>query len=236
MRLDFANERVLAVVAHPDDAELLCAGTLARAHSEGAEIGICVLCQGDKGQPATAVNDLAGVRGDEMRAAAVVLSAELFCGGVPDSLLADDEQTRRLLIEVLREFRPTLLLAHAPEDYHTDHRAASALSEACSWLCASRGQPVEGAPLESPPEVWWMDTVGMHQFTPGFYVDVSPFAELKLQMLACHDSQMARASDTGFAPLQDLMESQMRARGQQAGVASAEAFRVHHAFKRTRAW
>jgi N-acetylglucosamine malate deacetylase 1 len=236
MRLDFSHERVLAVVAHPDDAELLCAGTLARARSEGAAIGICVLCQGDKGQPATAISELASVRGDEMRAAAAVLSAELFCGGVPDSTLADDEQTRQLLIEVLREFRPTLLLAHAPEDYHTDHRAASALAETCSWLCASRGQPVEGEPLEQPPEVWWMDTVGMHQFAPGFYVDVGPFAELKEQMLACHHSQVVRAGDADFAPLQELLQSQMRARGQQAGVSAAESFRAHHSFKRTRAW
>ena len=54
MKLNFQNERVLAVVAHPDDAELLCAGTLARARNDGAEIGICVLCRGDKGQPAKA--------------------------------------------------------------------------------------------------------------------------------------------------------------------------------------
>ena len=45
MRLDFAGERVMAVVAHPDDAELLCAGTLARARSEGAAIAICVMCR-----------------------------------------------------------------------------------------------------------------------------------------------------------------------------------------------
>ena len=51
MKLSFKGERVLAVVAHPDDAELLAAGTLARAHRDGAAIGVCVLCQGDKGQP-----------------------------------------------------------------------------------------------------------------------------------------------------------------------------------------
>lgn len=236
MRLKFADERVLAVVAHPDDAELLCAGTLARAHHEEAQIGICVLCQGDKGQPSTAIADLAGTREGEMRAAAAVLSAELFCGGVPDSTLEDDVPTRHLLIHVLREFRPTLLLAHAPEDYHTDHRVASSLSETCSWLCASRGQPVEGDPLDAPPELWWMDTVGMHQFMPGFYVDISPFAELKQKMLACHQSQVARADEAGFAALPDLMDIQMRARGCQAGVLCAEAFRVHHSFKRTRAW
>ena len=48
MRLNFSNERVLAVVAHPDDAELLCAGTLALAKADGAPIGIC--CPGQRRQ------------------------------------------------------------------------------------------------------------------------------------------------------------------------------------------
>ncbi len=51
MRLTWQDERVLAVMAHPDDADLMCAGTLERAHMEGAEIAIVYLCMGDKGQP-----------------------------------------------------------------------------------------------------------------------------------------------------------------------------------------
>src|SRR6266704_1525308 len=62
MKLNFENERVLAVVAHPDDAELLCAGTLARAKADGAAIASCVMCRGDKGQPVKAVANLAEVR------------------------------------------------------------------------------------------------------------------------------------------------------------------------------
>lgn len=236
MRLDFSAERILAIVAHPDDAELLCAGTLARARSEGAAIAVCVLCQGDKGQPRDAIDELATLRSEEMRAAAELLQAELYCGGVPDSMLADDAETRKLVIEVLRRFRPSLLLAHAPEDYHTDHRAASALAETCSWLCASRGQAAEGLPLEQPPEVWWMDTVGMQQFAPDLYVDISPFASLKQQMLSCHRSQISRSGDADFAPLSEVLHHQMHARGLQSGVDAAEAYRVHHSFKRTRAW
>src|SRR6185369_17945810 len=69
MHLSFAGDRMLAVVAHPDDAELLCAGTLARARADGAAIGVCVLCQGDKGQPAEPIVNLAAVRLQEMTAA-----------------------------------------------------------------------------------------------------------------------------------------------------------------------
>ena len=87
MRLDFANARLLAVVAHPDDAELLCAGTLARARQGGATIGICILCQGDKGQPATAIDNLAVVRGEEAAAAARLLGADLLLAQIPDGEL-----------------------------------------------------------------------------------------------------------------------------------------------------
>lgn len=236
MRLDFARQRVLAVVAHPDDAELLCAGTLARAKSDGAAIGVCVLCQGDRGQPPTPIADLAGVRRREMQAAARRLGAELLLGEQADGTLMDDAAAREHVVELLRRFAPTLLLAHAPDDYHADHRAASALCEAASWMCASRGLVTTSPPLERPPEVWWMDTLGMHSFEPGFYVDVSAQADLKEQLLACHVSQLQRAGDAAFVPLLDQLRAQMHARGRQSGVIAAEAFRVHHAFGRSRAW
>src|SRR5262245_4037441 len=104
MRLDFSDESVLAVVAHPDDAELLCPGTLARAKRDGATIGICVLCQGDKGQPATPIDNLADVRRHEMTAAAQLLGADLLLGKVPDGELSDIPQHRRTLIALYRRF------------------------------------------------------------------------------------------------------------------------------------
>ena len=75
VQLSFADERVLAVMAHPDDAELLCAGTLARARADGAAIGLCVLCRGDKGQPVTPVAELARQRRQETTEAAELLEA-----------------------------------------------------------------------------------------------------------------------------------------------------------------
>ncbi len=236
MKLNFANERVLAVLAHPDDAELLCAGALARARADGAAIGLAVLCNGAGGQPHKPIRNLVAVRRREVAAAARLLAADLFCLNVPDGTLADDHPTRLRLTEVLRRFRPSLVLAHAPADYHPDHRAAGALAEAASWFCASRGQRTKTTPLAAAPALWWMDTVNMSGFAPEFYVDISKFLALKERMLACHRSQVARGQDSSFAPLAELMRLQARARGAQAGVAAAEAFGAHHAFKRERAW
>ncbi len=235
-QLDFAEDRVLAVVAHPDDAELLCAGTLARARSGGAAIAICVLCRGDKGQPVRAIRDLSKVRHKEATAAAKLLGAELFWLNVPDGELADAPALRRRLVAVYRRFRTTLVLAHCLEDYHPDHRAAGKLAEAATWFSASRGHKTRSASLETPPALWWMDALDMHGFQPDIYVDITAHTGLKQQMLACHQSQLARAGDPGFAPLAAVVERQAAVRGAQAGVAAAEAFALHNTFRRARAW
>lgn len=236
MKLNFKGDRVMAVVAHPDDAELLCAGTLARAKQDDAAIAICVLCRGDKGQPSQKISNLAAVRRKEMQSSAKLLEAELFLGEQSDGELYDMPAMRLKLVEIYRQFKPTLILAHAPEDYHPDHRAASALAEAASWFCASHGHGTRSPAIASPPALWWMDTIGMQQFTPAFFIDVKSFVGLKAQMLACHQSQLSRGKDADFSPLAEVMRLQFRTRGMQAGVEAAEAFRAHSVFKRARAW
>jgi LmbE family N-acetylglucosaminyl deacetylase len=236
LNLTFTEERVLAVVAHPDDAELLCAGTLARAHADGADIGLCTMCRGEKGGVGNQAVDLAATRKWEVTEAAKLLGAATFFAGIGDGELADTADQRRKLIKIYRQFRPTLVLAHAPGDYHADHRAASALAEAASWFACSPGHRTRQRPLAQPPAVWWMDTVNMVGFEPGFYINVTDYLRLKQQMLACHESQLKRGRDSDFEPLEQLMLRQTAARGGQAGVAAAEAFRMHAAWKRIRAW
>ncbi|NLS93537.1 MAG: LmbE family protein [Planctomycetaceae bacterium] len=241
MKLDFTAERVLAVVAHPDDVELLCAGTLARARADGASVAMCTMCRGNRGLAAgESANErsfgVSEVRQAEFAAAAELLGAEVFAGGIGDGELEDAPDQRRVLISILRRFRPTLVLAHAPNDYHADHRAASQLADAASWFACSAGHVTGEPPLQRPPAVWLMDTVDMHGFTPGFYIDVTEYVPLKRDMLACHKSQLERAGDSDFAPLEELMFRQARVRGAQAGVDAAEAFRIHAAWKRVYAW
>jgi LmbE family N-acetylglucosaminyl deacetylase len=234
--ISFKGDRVLAVVAHPDDAELLCAGTLARARADGAEVSICVLCQGDKGQPSPPIKNLAAKRRQEMVDSGKLLSAKIFFGEVPDGTLTDSVPARLALVEIFRQFKPTLVLAHSVTDYHADHRAASAVTEAVSWFCASRGHKTKSAPLDGPPALWFMDTVNMTSFDPTIYVDVAAFLPLKQRMLQCHKTQLARGKDGDFSPLSELMRLQALARGAQSGVVAAEAFRSHTTFKRARAW
>jgi LmbE family N-acetylglucosaminyl deacetylase len=150
--------------------------------------------------------------------------------------LMDTPASRSRLVEIYRRFEPTLVLAHAPEDYHPDHRAASTLAEAASWFCASRGHRGRSLAMQAPPALWWMDTLDMSGFEPGFYIDISEFVGLKMKLLACHQSQLIRGKDADFSSLAEMMRLQFRARGMQSGVEAAEAFRTHNAFKRGRAW
>src|SRR5947199_10795951 len=101
MRLDFSADRVLAVVAHPDDAELLCAGTLARARADGAAVGVCVLCKGDKGQPTPPIDSLGAVRRAETNEAAALLGAELLFGEFADAELFDGLDARLRVVALL---------------------------------------------------------------------------------------------------------------------------------------
>jgi LmbE family N-acetylglucosaminyl deacetylase len=112
----------------------------------------------------------------------------------------------------------------------------SALAEAASWMSASKGQKTASLALDAAPAIWWLDTVNMLGFAPEWYVDISDRLELKRRMIRCHRSQVARGVSDDFAPLEALMVAQSKARGEQAGVAAAEAFRSHQAWKRTRAW
>lgn len=238
MKLTFNDERVLAVMAHPDDAELLCAGTLARARADGAAVAVCVMCRGDKGVAADGVtgSELADVRKREAAEAAKLLGATLYWFEASDGELFDSPENRRKLVEVYRQFRPTLVITHCPEDYHPDHRATYVTAEAATWFAASRGHVTASRAVDASPGLWLADAVNMAGFAPGFYVDVTRHIELKRNMLACHRSQLARGSDSDFSPLAELMERQSRARGEQSGMAAAEAFRWQHSFKRTRAW
>ncbi|HEX4150020.1 MAG TPA: PIG-L family deacetylase, partial [Pirellulales bacterium] len=185
---------------------------------------------------AEATGDLAAVREREMAAAAGLVPAELFMCGVPDGEAADTPRQRKRLIEVYRRFRPTLVLAHSPRDYHPDHRASARLADAASWFAASRGHVTASVPLDEPPQLWRMDCINRGAFRPHFYIDVSDYAELKRRMLTCHKSQLAREADADFTPLAQLLDLQMKARGAEAQTTAAEAFQIHHVLKRVRAW
>lgn len=165
--------RVLAVGAHPDDAEIFAFGSLLAWRAMGAEVAVAVATDGaagGAGDPAV----LARTRRGEAGAAAAALGTAPRFLDFPDGGLMHDGALVAALRGLLAETRPDLVVTHDPDDYHADHRAlAAAVAQAVSF----------GAP------VLFMDTLNGTGFAPTHYVDVTRHFDAKCAAILCHASQ-----------------------------------------------
>src|SRR5690606_16111681 len=133
---------LLAIMAHPDDAELLCGGTLARAAEQGYRTGILDLTGGESG-----THGDARIRHDEARRAAEILGLSTRRNaGLPDAELVNDPESRRTVAALIRELRPRTVILHWPEGRHPDHRVASQLAYDACFLAGLSRLPLPGSP------------------------------------------------------------------------------------------
>ncbi|MBI1885028.1 MAG: PIG-L family deacetylase [Chloroflexi bacterium] len=219
--------RALVITAHPDDAEFLCGGTIARWCAEGWDVFYVVATSGDKGShdPDMTPERLASVRQEEQCRAAEVLGVrECVFLGYPDGFLQDTPEFRGRLVREIRRFKPDLVVAWDPYRpfNHRDHRVAGqAAFDAVYPLSRSHlyysEHLTEGLEPHRVNEVLF---AGSEQ--PDYYVDISRFINKKIEALLCHQSQVGRA------PVKELRK-RVRQRaaevGKQAGYKLAEGFR-----------
>jgi len=226
--------RVMALGAHPDDVEICCGGTLARYSQEGSEVMMVSLTNGDKGHDTLPPEEIAAIRKKEFESSAAVIGAQAYCLGVLDEFLLDDVETRLALVDVIRSFRPDLLITHDPSGCHVDHRIASKLVFEAASL--SYVTPVKTEHPAHPPimPIYFMDTIGGVGFAPEEFVDISDTFAIKKEMLLHHESQIKAMGKRLSASLVDIIEITGRFRGLQAGVEYAEAFRPLRAALRVR--
>ncbi|MGW1990934.1 PIG-L deacetylase family protein [Embleya sp. NPDC001921] len=230
--------RILALGAHPDDVELLCAGTLAHYRARGAHVTIAVLTNGAPGappkppaaSPPPPPSPIARIRAHEAREAASLLGADSIMLGLPDGFLYDTPETRLLVVDVLRRTRPDVLFAHHPEDYHPDHRAAGALASAARLPAREPGLETGYAALDTVPALFRMDTLtGANAGTPDLWVNITDTMPTKEAMVSRHASQNDRRRQRGGHDFVDLARRQSTLRGREVGVAYAEAFTLARA-------
>lgn len=226
--------RVLAVGAHPDDVEILCAGTLARYAREGHEVAIAIATDGTAGHRRIPPAELAPVRRAEAEAGAQVIGADFQWMGFPDEFLFEDAPTRLAFVDVIRRARPDVILTHAATDYHPDHRATSSLVLNASFVATLPNVVTEHEPCEAVPSLYYMDTLAGRGFDPEAFVDITATFDLKRRMLACHETQVAWLRDHDDVDILDFMEVVAKARGAQSGVRYAEAFRAEASWSRGR--
>src|SRR5579885_2200097 len=118
--------RILAIHAHPDDIEILAAGTLAILAKLGHQIVMATMTPGDCGSRDYGPDEIAAIRRKEAASAAAVIGAEYVCAEFRDLRVFNDDASRQIVTELLRKIRPEVVLTAAPSDYHCDHEATSA--------------------------------------------------------------------------------------------------------------
>jgi N-acetylglucosamine malate deacetylase 1 len=183
---------VLAVFAHPDDAELLCGGALAAGVDQGERVGILDLTRGESGSRGSPE-----IRAREAAAAAEILGVELRRNvGLPDGCLEDSHEARRIVAGHLRALRPRVVVTHWREGRHPDHRAASALVAAAVFLAGLRKLDAEGEPFR-PTKLVFATAFREDAPPPSLVVDVSAVVERKMAALACYRSQFEGNAGAG---------------------------------------
>ena len=225
---------ILAIGAHPDDIEILCAGTLARYAEQGHTIFMAVFTLGDMGDLVIPPAKLAAIRKAETEASAAVLGAQLLWGDVTDELVFPNEAQRRLMIDLLRQADPDVIFTHSPNDYHPDHRYVSQLVFDSYFQKGLPHLPGQQQPAcrFGQAMVYYLDNLGGIEFPPTEYVDISAAIETKCRMLQCHQSQVKAMAELAHTDILEMVRVQARFRGFAAGCQYAEGFRKLEAYQR----
>lgn len=231
------NNVALSVLAHPDDAEILCAGTLTRlTRDHGWRVHIATMTPGDCGSADLPPEEIARIRRSEGTAAARHIGAEYHCLEERDALVCYQERTLERVTRLLREVRPRIVFTHSPADYMVDHEMTSLLVRAAAF-----NAPIPnflrdrnlGAVLEHIPHLYYCDPIeGKDAFgrdvIPGFCIDIGAAIDTKEQMLASHASQRDwLLKHHGIDQYLKAMRDWGAERGRRCGVQYAEAFRQH---------
>lgn len=175
---------LLAIVAHPDDAELLCGGTLIKAADAGHATGVLDLTGGEAGTAGDA-----SLRAEESARATRLLGlSERRTVGLPDGALANTPDARAAVAAALRALRPDTVILMWPEGRHPDHRVASELAYDACFVAGLRRAPVDGAPFR-PRKVLYALAYREHAPKPTFVVDISAQMDRKIEAIFAYASQ-----------------------------------------------
>ncbi|MHB9025378.1 MAG: PIG-L deacetylase family protein [Armatimonadota bacterium] len=236
---------ILALCAHPDDAEFRCGGTLLLLARRGWAIHVATLSAGDCGSAELSPNAIATLRRAEAQKAAARLGGVYHCLGGQDLQLYDNDVMRGAATALIREVNPDVIITHYPVDYMPDHDAASAVTRCAAFTATMPNYIVGPAAAVAPtahlaPLYYFTPLGGTDYFgtpvLPQFYVDVTSVAEDKAEALACHASQRdwLRRQHGVDQYIEQMREWDAEA-GQLAGVPYAEGFLMHkgHAYPQT---
>jgi LmbE family N-acetylglucosaminyl deacetylase len=223
--------RVLAIMAHPDDADFTVAGTVALWARQGAECTYLLCTDGNKGSddPAMTPERLAPIRRDEQRAALARLGGrDVWFLGYEDGVLEPTLDLRRAIAEAICRFRPDVVVCQDPTTYffgaeyvnHPDHRAAGEAALAAVFPTA-RNRLIFPDLFRDGLEPWAVSAIYLVAAQQAdTWVDVTVTFDQKLAALAEHKSQFS------IEQVEPFVRRWGAENGQALGVPYAEAFRV----------
>ncbi len=218
--------KVMAFGPHPDDIEILCAGTLAKYKAQGHEVAIVYVTNGEVGSSTLSKEEIAAIRKEEAKNSAAVIGAEFFWLGYPDEFLFNTPEVRLNFIETIRQFEPDIIIAPDKDnDYHPDHTVTGQIVWDIHVMSAVPNIKTKTKPFAKIPDIFYMDTVAGINFEPEIYVDISDYWQKKKEMIECHKSQFEWMSDLCGTSLSGESEIQAKFRGYQSGTKYAEAFK-----------
>ena len=221
---------ILAFGAHPDDVELGCSGTLAKEISLGKKVGIVDLTRGELGTRGSVE-----IRNEEARKASEILGIVARENlDMRDGFFVNDEKHQLKVIEMIRKYRPEIVICNAIDDRHIDHGKGSKLvSDAC-FLSGLRR--IETAVDGQSQEPWRPKTVYHYiqwkNIEPDFVVDISAFIKTKTAAILAYSSQFydpnSNEPETPIATKTFLESIHYRSQdlGRLVGVEYAEGFTV----------
>jgi bacillithiol biosynthesis deacetylase BshB1 len=218
---------IAGICAHPDDAELIMGGTLAREARRGCRIGLVDLTRGEsgsRGDPQT--------REREARDAARILGvAWRESLGLPDARLSATPELRDVVVGALRRLRPRLVITQYWDQRHPDHSATGRLVyEACFTAGLRAYRPELGAAYRPLKVVYALSMTETNELTPSFVVDITATWPIKLQAIRAFASQFTPSpGETVALPFdrfQHAVEVAARRQGQRIGVDYGEGFFV----------
>jgi LmbE family N-acetylglucosaminyl deacetylase len=195
-------QKILVVLAHPDDPEFFCGATTARWVKAGHSVSYCVVTCGDKGTKDLTIqsDELCSIRQKEQRAAARILGVtQVTFLNYPDGYLVPDINLRRDITRVIRTVRPDVMVTCDPQTLftvngglnHPDHRAAGQAALDAVFPAARDRLNF--------PELWQIEKLEPHivrevwvagTLVPDVTLDVTLFWELKIMALYEHKSQI----------------------------------------------
>ncbi|WP_445719243.1 bacillithiol biosynthesis deacetylase BshB1 [Flavobacterium sp.] len=182
MKLD-----ILAFGAHPDDVELGCSGTIAKEISLGKKVGIIDLTRGELGTRGSVE-----IRNSESAKASEILGVTVRENlDMRDGFFINDEAHQLKIIEMIRKYKPEMILCNAISDRHIDHGKGSKL---VSDACFLSGLVKIETELNGEKQQAWRPKVVYHYIQwqtiePDFVVDISEFIDVKMKSVLAYSSQ-----------------------------------------------